>query len=302
MLKRKLKQDLQAATQDHSEEAFEQSSSDSESDSFDSSDESTTPNAQKQRLLIVPSRGIGFRYRHFMLDLAALLPHSRKENKLDTKNQLTLINELCGLESCTQALFLEGRKGTDLYMWLADVAGGGASAKFHVENLHTAGELNMEGNCMRRSRPILSFDEAFEGTAELKTCKFLLTACFGSPERGSKTNPYYDHIFSFSFADDRIWFRNYQVIEEPSKGLSAEMSLKEIGPRFCMQLIKLHQKPFSGPIIYNNPLFVSPNALRAAEKKEEALKYARRVTDQENRQRQAKELQLEPSIFETMYQ
>ena len=301
MLKRKLKQDLVAATQDH-EDAVDQSSSSCSSSSDEELSEvdekSSLP--KKQRLLIVPSRGIGFRYRHFMLDLAALLPHSRKENKLDTKNQLTLINELCDLESCTQALFLEGRKGTDLYMWLADVAGGGASAKFHVENVHTAGELNMEGNCMRRSRPILSFDEGFDSTAELQTCKSLLTACFSSPERGAKTNPYYDHVFSFSLADDRIWFRNYEVLL--SEGSNVEMSLKEIGPRFCMQLIKLHSKPFSGPIIYTNPLFVSPNAIRASEKREEALKYSRRVAEQETKQRASKELQQEPTIFETMYQ
>lgn len=39
----------------------------------------------KQRTLLISSRGVNYRHRHLIQDLSGLLPHSRKEPKLDTK-------------------------------------------------------------------------------------------------------------------------------------------------------------------------------------------------------------------------
>jgi len=38
----------------------------------------------------------------------------------------------------------------------------GPSVKFHVENVHTTEELKMTGNCLKGSRPLLSFDKGFD--------------------------------------------------------------------------------------------------------------------------------------------
>lgn len=87
----------------------------------------------RQRVLILSSRGIIHRFRHLMSDLHVLMPHSRKENKLDTKQRLGVINELAELSNCNNALFFEVRKHKDLYMWLAKTPNG-PSVKFHVQN------------------------------------------------------------------------------------------------------------------------------------------------------------------------
>jgi ribosome biogenesis protein BRX1 len=64
----------------------------------------------KQRVLILASRGITQRYRHLMNDLRQLLPHSKKENKVEHKSKnLTLINELAEIKSCNNVIFLEVR-------------------------------------------------------------------------------------------------------------------------------------------------------------------------------------------------
>jgi ribosome biogenesis protein BRX1 len=34
---------------------------------------------------------------------------------------------------------------------------------------------------------------------------------FAVPRRHHKSKPFFDHVLSFSVADGRIWFRNYQV-------------------------------------------------------------------------------------------
>lgn len=74
------------------------------------------------------------RQRHLMNDLAALLPHSKKDAKLDTKSKLYHLNELADLYNCNNVLFFESRKhGQDLYMWVSK-APNGPSMKLHLQN------------------------------------------------------------------------------------------------------------------------------------------------------------------------
>ena len=87
----------------------------------------------KQRVLILSSRGITYRHRHLLNDLYALLPHSRKDAKLDTKTKLYQLNELADLYNCNNVLFFEARKGKDLYIWMSK-APNGATVKCHLQN------------------------------------------------------------------------------------------------------------------------------------------------------------------------
>jgi ribosome biogenesis protein BRX1 len=108
----------------------------------------------KQRVLILSSRGITYRYgnhyensnvvgpiltivwnrhRHLLNDLASLLPHSRKDAKLDTKSKLYQLNELAELYNCNNVFFFEARKGKDLYLWMSK-APNGPTVKMHMQN------------------------------------------------------------------------------------------------------------------------------------------------------------------------
>ena len=40
---------------------------------------------------------------------------------------------------------------------------------------------------------------------------FLIT---GTPEGHPKSKPFIDHVYNFSYVDGKIWFRNYQIVEE----------------------------------------------------------------------------------------
>jgi len=68
----------------------------------------------KQRVLLLSSRGITYRHRHLLNDLYSLMPHSRKDAKLDTKTKLYQLNELADLYNCNNVCFFEARKGKDL--------------------------------------------------------------------------------------------------------------------------------------------------------------------------------------------
>ncbi|KAK9245600.1 Brix domain-containing protein [Lipomyces tetrasporus] len=236
----------------------------------------------RQRVLMLSSRGVTYRQRHLINDLSLMFPHAKKDSKFDTKSKLFMLNELADLYNCNNVLFFEARKRQDLYVYLAK-APNGPTAKFHIQNLHTMSELNFTGNCLRGSRPILSFDKSFDESPHYRLVKELLYHIFGVPKGSRKSKPFVDHVLAFSIVDNKVWFRNYQISEaidtagsEGSTAVEAEdkttsgskkkqrtLSLVEIGPRFVMTLISIVEGSFSGPLIYENKEFVSPNFVRS---------------------------------------
>ncbi|KAI0843738.1 Brix-domain-containing protein [Hypoxylon sp. FL0890] len=252
----------------------------------------------KQRVLILSSRGVTYRHRHLLNDLAAMLPHGRKDAKFDSKSKLYELNELAQLYNCNNVLFFEARKGQDLYVWLSKVPNG-PTVKMHLQNLHTMEELHFTGNCLKGSRPILSFDAAFDKEPYLQVIKELFLHTFGVPQGARKSKPFIDHVLGFTFADGKIWVRNYQINEsEPSKSNAGQgedgeteassksakgrnkeldISMVEIGPRFVLSPIIIQEGSFGGPIIYENKEFVSPNQVRADLRRRSATKHNARA-------------------------
>ncbi|QLG71958.1 hypothetical protein HG535_0C03100 [Zygotorulaspora mrakii] len=233
----------------------------------------------KQRTLLISSRGVNFRHRHLIQDLYSLLPHSRKEPKLDTKKDLQQLNEIAELYNCNNILFFEARKHQDLYMWLSKPPNG-PTIKFYLQNLHTMDELNFTGNCLKGSRPVLSFDRRFETSPHYQLIKELLVHNFGVPPMARKSKPFIDHVMSFSIVDDKIWVRTYEVshtarnkqeYEDKPEEEAEDISLVEIGPRFVMTVILILEGSFGGPKIYENKQYVSPNFVRAQEKQQAAI-------------------------------
>ncbi|KAM4528311.1 ribosome biogenesis protein BRX1 homolog [Odontesthes bonariensis] len=208
----------------------------------------------KERVLIFSSRGINFRTRHLMQDLRTMMPHAKADTKMDRKDKLFVVNEVCEIKNCNKCIFFEAKKKQDLYMWISNCPHG-PSAKFLVQNIHTLAELKMTGNCLKGSRPLLSFDPKFDKEPQYALLKELFIQTFSTPRYHPKSQPFVDHVFTFTIADNRIWFRNYQIIEE-------DASLVEIGPRFVLNLMKIFQGSFGGPTLYANPDFQSPNLHR----------------------------------------
>jgi Brix domain len=162
----------------------------------------------KQRCLVLCSRGVTARYRHLLEDLRTLMPHHKKESKLDPGDtgMGRAVNDIAAMKSCTSVLFLECRKRQDAYMWLGRVGGQspGPSVKFHVSNIHTMDELRLTGNCMKGSRPILSFDESFGRVGHLRLLKELFVDVFGAPRGHPKSKPFVDRVMAFYYADKRV--------------------------------------------------------------------------------------------------
>lgn len=177
----------------------------------------------------------------------------------------------------------------------------GPTVKMHVQNLHTMEELHFTGNCLKGSRPILSFDATFDTQPHLQLIKELMTQTFGVPPGSRKVKPFVDHVMAFTVASGRIWIRCYQINEteagkeratdvedgeeastKPSKSSKkrneeTKLSLVEIGPRFVLTPIVIQESSFGGPIIYENKEFVSPNQIRRDLRIARASKFNRRT-------------------------
>uniref|UniRef100_A0A1J3D5L2 Ribosome biogenesis protein BRX1-like protein n=1 Tax=Noccaea caerulescens TaxID=107243 RepID=A0A1J3D5L2_NOCCA len=146
-----------------------------------------------------------------MLNMVSLLPHCKKDSKVEAKSSKgATLNELVELKGSSSCLFFECRKHKDLYLWMVK-SPGGPSVKFLVNAVHTMEELKLTGNHLKGSRPLLTFSSNFDKDVHWKLLKEMLTQIFGIPKEHRKSKPYHDHVFVFSIVDDHIWFRNYQV-------------------------------------------------------------------------------------------
>lgn len=204
-----------------------------------------------------------------MVDLRDMMPHSKTESKFERKDPLFVINEICEMKNCSKCIFFEGRKKQDLFLWLANVPKG-PSAKFYIENVHTMKELKMTGNCLKGTRPLLSFDSSFDTQPYWSLLKELMTQIFSTPKNHPKSQPFFDHVFTFTIIENRIWFRNFQILEEDGQ-------LAEIGPRFVLNPIKVFDGSFGGETIWENPNYVTPNAYRRMLNLQTGLKYRQKI-------------------------
>lgn len=210
-----------------------------------------------------------------MNNLREMMAHSKSENKIESKDYATEIAEVCAVRNCSKCIFFENKKRKDLYCWMSSVASG-PSVKFLLENIHTMEELKMTGNCLKASRPLLSFDPLFQSTPHWKLLQELLTQIFGLPKNHPKSQPFIDRVYTFTILDHRIWFRHYQIVSEQG-------AVAEIGPRFVLNPIKIFTGVFGGPVLWTNEHYVSPNDHRRLLKLKAKEKYRNRLISKESR-------------------
>lgn len=238
----------------------------------------------KQRTLVVASRGISHQERYLINDIIGLLPHAKKECKIEKNTAREELNDICFNHSCKNSLYFEHRR-RELVMWLFR-SPEGPCAKFQVRNIHTLNEIKLTGNCLKYSRPLLSFDKSFEEKPHLKLLKEMFVHTFNTPKNHPKTKPFYDHVLSFYNVNNHIFFRNFQIVNELKDKFCDgddvdKLQLIEIGPRFSLNLIRIFDGPLGGKTIYQNPEYVSPAYI--IKRNSEKFKY-RKVKELNKRQ------------------
>jgi ribosome biogenesis protein BRX1 len=218
----------------------------------------------KTRTLIVASRGVSHQERHLVNDLINLIPNSKKECKIERDIASEELNNICYMHSCKFCIYFEHRK-RELVMWLFK-SPGGPLAKFVVTNIHALNEIKLMGNCIKYSRPLLSFDKSFDESEHLKLLKEMFLQTFNSPKGHPKTKPFYDHQICFYNIDNQIFIRVYQILNELKEKFTnadqeEKIQLLEIGPRFSLKLIRIFSDSLGGKTLYLNKNYISPGIL-----------------------------------------
>lgn len=199
----------------------------------------------RTKVLFLPSRGVNHQDRHLMLDTMKLIPNSKKDCKFDKKDNLSSLNEVAGLSNCDKCLYFENRKGRVLYLWASNIRGG-PTAKFYVTGVQTMADIKLIGNCLKGSRSILSFDDKFDKAPHLSLLKELFTQIFNVPYKHPKSQPFVDHVITFTYLDGHIWLRVYQILDRKT------MSMAEVGPRMVLMPMKILSSSFQGKILWSN--------------------------------------------------
>ncbi|VAH51731.1 unnamed protein product [Triticum turgidum subsp. durum] len=156
--------------------------------------------------------------------------------------------------------------------------------------LHTMEELKLTGNHLKGSRPLLTFSSNFDQQPHWKLLKEMITQIFATPKDHRKAKPFHDHVFVFSIVDDHILPHN--EIDKVDKGGLDKMTLVEVGPRFCLNPIKMFGGSFGGPTLFENPFY---------EKRKKAGKYAKKVKAKVRRKMHEMENTLEPDEFADLW-
>jgi len=268
----------------------------------------------KQKCLTFGTRNMTHKERHLLQDLRDMLPHTRdhakvalaggadhRESREDqagghaASSTNEIVKDLCNLHHCNSTVFMESHKHDVAYLWLAQ-APNGPSLKLKMENIHTADQLRMVGNCLKYSRPLLHFDKEFDQLPHLRVARSLLQTVFNVPRFHPKSKPFVDHIICFFFLDDHIWLRHYQIVPPTAKKLVVDgeylsvgkhkpdaveddstsskktPSLMEIGPRFTMHPQVILNGCCGGTALWKNPTAVPPSEARRSRKARQLAK------------------------------
>ena len=75
-------------------------------------------------------------------------------------------------------------------------------------------------------------------------------------------------MLSFNYYDERVWFRVYQVVNQYEEKFTEKddiekLTLIEIGPRFCLQPIKIFDGTMGGEALWQNSSYITPGKLRS---------------------------------------
>lgn len=225
------------------------------------------------------------KYRDLMDNIMDLVPNTKKESKVERKEAKTYIDNIALDRSCNNFLFFEQRKKDDLFMWCSKTPNG-PSIKFQIVNIHNKDELKLTGNCLKYSRPFLSFDKGFDSSPHLQLMKEMLLQVFNTPKNHPKSKPFIDHVLSFAWHNGKIWFRCYQILNQHEEKFTEKDDIEklvmiEIGPRFCLHPIKIFDESLGGKALWQNKDYIAPTKLRS----KKFIEFSKKRDDKAERKR-----------------
>lgn len=204
--------------------------------------------------LMLRNRGLLHTAYQIFDDVHKFIPHAKKECAVPP-DEVRFLDVTARDRHCDTIVLFEAkhRKVPECYMWIAG-AENGPTISFFLKETRCMAELRGLGNCMRGSRPLIFFDQAFNDGGIYEMSKLMLTRMFSVPYQDKHSKPFVDHTISFYRVKNSIIMRHYQI--QWSEG--EEPVLVEIGPRIKMVPVVVLAGTFKGNKIWENLKFESP--------------------------------------------
>jgi ribosome biogenesis protein BRX1 len=202
-------------------------------------------------------------------------------------NEFVHLDEIGTDRHCDTVAAFETRHrhvNAECYFWIARIPDG-PSINFFVEDAQSIKDLQLIGNCLKGSRPILQFDPTLEDGGVYAIAGNLLKRLFSVPFQEPRSKPFIDRTMVFFKDGPVIVIRHYQI----QWGEDQEQTvLAEVGPRVRLLPNFVLEGAFKGHKIWKNATFVSPYQEIKAERREKAEQRRRgrerQATKEERRQ------------------
>lgn len=217
----------------------------------------------KQRTILLSSKGTNQKERQLIKDFIQILPHCKTDSKLEKREIQEQIKSICQMNSATNYMYFENR-GKKTFLYIGKYPEG-PTIKYLIKNCVAGNDLRYTGNCLKSSRPILSFGSEFQNNIQKKLEKNLWVDILNVPNNHPKSQPFVDKIFAFNYVKGISYFRNYQIKQNGHK--TTDVELIEIGPRMNLELIRVFSGVLGGETLYKNPNFVSATEERRLKNK-----------------------------------
>ena len=90
-------------------------------------------------------------------------------------------------------------------MWIGKIDG--PSIKYRIEKATSAEDQKLFGNCLRNSRPLISFGNEFLQSLDKKIEKNLWIDILNVPKNHPKSQPFFDKMIQLNYIDDKLYIR-----------------------------------------------------------------------------------------------
>ena len=171
----------------------------------------------------------------FLEDFRKICPHARFIKGKLRNNFLPSIKYFLSHEENQVVFFFEYKKKKNC-LWIANFPNDPLFC-FEIENILQFKHFFFLGNILKWARPLILFDTYFEKKPHLKIIKRIFECFFSIKNRSKNILALIDHVLSFCFFQNKIWFRVFQIkfskIKINGKNRKIDQ-LIEVGPRMTL--------------------------------------------------------------------
>jgi hypothetical protein len=195
-------------------------------------------------------------FLEFLKDFRKICPHARYIKGKLKNNFLPSIRYFLNPGENQVVFFFEYKKKKNC-LWIVNFPTDPLFC-FEIENILQSKHFFFLGNILKWARPLILFDTYFGKKPHLKIIKKTFEYFFSIKNHSKNILSITDHVLSFCFFQNKIWFRVFQIKFSKTKvnGKNKKIDqLIEVGPRMTLIPIRGWSNSNKENLIYDSTVF-----------------------------------------------